>query len=92
MKLLHNQEVELSRNLLADAPVDVEIIEGDGGYAVSAYPSVVVVLPAEEVYVPVYDSDGGLTGVELTAIDEREVVIRMPASWEAVHDYINFVG
>lgn len=90
MKLLHNNDVELSRALLANLPGGVEVIEGDGGYHVSAYPSVVVTLSSKEVYLPVYGEDGGLLGVELTAIDEREVVIRMPSSWEAVYDYITY--
>lgn len=95
MKLLHHPESELSRKLLETIPAGVEVVDGalaSPDYPVSAYPSVVVVLPAKEVYLPVYDTDGGLLGVELTAIDEREVILRMPTSWEAVHDYINFVG
>lgn len=88
MKLLHHPEVELSRALLASAPEGVEVIEGDGGYYVSAYPSVVVTIPADEYQTPVYGPDGELLGVQWTAYDDHEEVIRMPISWEAVAEYV----
>lgn len=90
MKLLHNKEVELSRNLLAALPEGVEVIEGDDGYAVSAYPSVVVTIPANEFQAPMYGPDGELLGVQWTAYDEYEEVLRMPVSWEAVAEYVAF--
>lgn len=90
MKLLHHPEVELSRALLASAPEGVEVIEGDGGYYVSAYPSVVVTIPADEYQTPVYGPDGELLGVQWTGHDEYEEVIRMPVSWEAVAEYVAF--
>lgn len=88
MKLLHHPEVELSRSLLASLPSGVEVIEGDGGYPVSAYPSVVVTIPANEFQAPVYGPEGELLGVQWTAYDEYEEVIRMPISWEAVAEYV----
>lgn len=88
MKLLHNIEVELSRSLLASLPDGVEVIEGDGGYPVSAYPSVVITIPAQEFQTPVYGPDGELLGVQLTGHDEYEEVLRMPTSWEAVAEYV----
>jgi len=90
MKLLHHPESELSRNLMTTAPIGVEVIEGHGEYTVSAYPSVVVTRDSREVYEPRYDDSGGLLGMELTAYPEYEEIIRMPASWEAVYDYVNF--
>lgn len=94
MILLHHNESERSRDLLASAPAGVEVIDCTAGcpvdYPISAYPTVVVVRPAGEEYAPEYDSDGGLLGVQLTAHDEYEELIRMPASWEAVQDYLQY--
>lgn len=84
MKLLHNKESELSRTLLATLPEGVEVIEGDGGYPVSAYPSVVIDVPACIEKRPAYDSEGNLAGVEAVSVDGHEEVLRSPASWEAV--------
>ena len=91
MKLLHNNEVELSRNLLASLPVGVEVIEGDGGYAVSAYPSVVVTVPAYVEARMTYDDECNLTGMADVTVPEHEEVIRSPASWDAVASYVAFV-
>lgn len=91
MKLLHNQEVELSREMLSSAPVGVEVIEGDGGYLVSAYPSVVVTVPAYVEKRPAFNEAGELTGMEDVAVAEHEEVLRLPASWQAVDSYMTFV-
>lgn len=91
MKLLHNNEVELSRNLLAALPEGVEVIEGDGGYPVSAYPSVVVDVPAYIEKRPAFNEAGELTGMEDFTVPTHEELLRMPASWEAVNSYVAFV-
>lgn len=88
MKLLHSEHSELSRILAASAPDGTEIISGDGGYPVSAYPSVVVTWDASEYQIPMYGSDGELLGVAWTSNDEYDEVIRMPISWEAVDQYV----
>lgn len=91
MKLLHHPEVELSRSLLATLPVGVEVIDCSviqTDYLVSAYPSVVVDIPANEFQAPMYGPDGELLGVQWTAYDDHEEVIRMPVSWEAVAEYV----
>lgn len=90
MKLLHNNEVELSRALLAELPEGVEVIEGDGGYAVSAYPSVVVDVPAYSEDKPLFGTEGEFLGMGPGNVPPREEVLRMPASWEAVASYIAF--
>lgn len=90
MKLLHNNEVELSRALLANLPEGVEVIEGDGGYPVSAYPSVVISVPAYIEKRPAYDADGNLIGVEDVSVDGHEEVLRSPASWEAVASVVAY--
>lgn len=91
MKLLHHPEVELSRKLLDTLPSSVEVIDcslTQPTYPVSAYPSVVVDIPASEFQAPMYGPDGELLGVQWTAYDDHEEVIRMPISWEAVAEYV----
>lgn len=90
MKLLHNNEVELSRTLLATLPEGVEVIEGDGGYPVSAYPSVVIDVPAYIEKRPAFDAEGNLTGVEDVSVESHEEVLRSPASWEAVNAVVAY--
>lgn len=88
MILLHDVNSELSRNLLATLPVGVTVIEGAGGYPISAYPSVVVDIPAQEVQAPAYSPNGELLGVQLTTIPAHEEVLRMPVSWQSVDEYL----
>lgn len=93
MKLFHHPEVELSRKLLDTLPSSVEVIDcslTQPTYPVSAYPSVVVDIPANEFQAPMYGPDGELLGVQWTAYDDHEEVIRMPVSWEAVAEYVAF--
>lgn len=90
MKLLHNNEVELSRELLAALPEGVEVVEGDGGYPVSAYPSVVISVPAYIEKRPAYDSDGNLAGMVDVSVESHEEVLRSPASWEAVASIVSY--
>lgn len=91
MKLFHHPEVELSRKLLDTLPASVEVIDcslTQPDYPVSAYPSVVVTIPAKEFQAPQYDADGGLLGIITTGSPEHEEIIRLPASWEAVNAYV----
>lgn len=90
MKLLHDMNSELSRNLLATLPIGAIVIEGDGGYPISAYPAVVVDIPTQEIMAPAYGPNGELLGVQLTTIAAHEEVLRMPISWDAVSQYINW--
>lgn len=98
MILLHHKESELSRNLLAALPAGVTIVDCTNGIptdytgpmGVSAFPSVVVSIPANEFQAPMYGPDGELLGVQWTAYDEYEEVLRMPVSWEAVAEYVAF--
>lgn len=96
MILLHHKESELSRNLLATMPAGTTVVDCTNGIptdytgpmGVSAFPSVVVTIPANEFQTPVYGVDGELLGVEWTAYDEYEEALRMPISWEAVAEYV----
>lgn len=91
MKLLHSNEAELSRALLASLPEGAEVIEGDGGYAVSAYPSVVVMVPAYTEKRPAFNEAGEMIGMEDFTVPTHEELLRMPASWDAVNSYVAFV-
>lgn len=95
MILLHHNESELSRALLAALPDGATSIDCTGGIPAdytgpqpSAYPSVVVDIPAKEFQSPQYDVDGGLLGITTTGSPEHEEIIRLPASWEAVNSYV----
>ena len=90
MKLLHHNEVELSRTLLATLPEGVEVIEGDGGYAVSAYPSVVVTIPAYIEKRQAFNAAGELIGTEDFTVPTHEEVLRLPASWAEVQQYLDY--
>ncbi len=91
MKLLHSNEAELSRALLACLPEGAEVIEGDGGYAVSAYPSVVIDVPAYAEDRPRFGPEGEFLGMARVDVPGGEEVLRLPASWEAVTSYLAFV-
>ena len=90
MKLLHNNEVELSRALVANLPEGVEVIEGDGGYPVSAYPSVVVDVPAYSEERPSFGPEGEFLGMARVEVPAHEVVLRSPESWEAVEQIVAY--
>jgi len=91
MILLHDENVELSRNLLATLPEGVEVIEGAGGYPVSAYPSVVMLVPAYVEKRAAINEAGEFTGMEDVLMPEHEELLRAPSSWEAVQSAVNFV-
>ena len=83
--------MELSRALLASLPEGVEVIEGDGGYAVSAYPSVVVDVPRYSEDRTLFGPEGEFLGMGPVDVPAREELLRLPASWEAVASYLAFV-
>ena len=88
MILLHHPEVELSRTLLDSTPEGVEIVEGSGGYPVSAYPSVVVMVPAYAEDRTQFGPDGEFLGMARVIIEAHEEVLRMPGSWQAVESFV----
>lgn len=99
MILLHHPESELSRALLADLPSGATTLDcaqglpaGYTGPQPSAYPSVVVDVPAYMVDVQALDSDGGLLGMTRQAVPAHQEALRMPASWAAVDEYVAFVA
>lgn len=95
MKLLHHNESELSRALLATIPEGCELLDctlgvpqGYSGPSPSAFPSVVFSVPEKSETEAQYGNDGGLLGVVSMIIPAHEEIIRLPASWEAVNAYV----
>jgi hypothetical protein len=98
MILLHHKESELSRNLLADIPASVASIDcTDGvpedytGPQPSAFPSVVVDVPAYMLDVPDTDADGGFLGMKRVEVPAHQEALRMPNNWATVAGYLGFV-
>ena len=98
MLLLHHQESELSRALLATLPEGATSLDCTGGIPASyagptpsAYPSVVVDVPAYALDVQALDADGGLTGMTTQTVAAHAEALRMPASWDAVAEYVAYV-
>lgn len=98
MLLLHHQESELSRALLAALPKGANSLDCTSGIPAdytgpqpSAYPSVVVDVPAYTQTMPAYDADGGLLGMTTQTVPAHAEAIRMPASWAAVDAYVAYM-
>jgi len=98
MILLHHQESELSRALLAALPEGANSLDCTSGIPAdytgpqpSAYPSVVVDVPGYTQTVPAYDADGGLTGMTTQTVAAHQEALRMPTTWAAVNAYVAYV-
>lgn len=100
MILLHHPEAELSRTLLASKPEGMQAIdwtdqaqrEAYVGPSPSAFPSVVVEVPAHSADAAQYGPDGEFLGMGRVTIPARQEALRMPASWQAVEAYQEFVA
>ena len=102
MILVHNNHVELSRNLLASIPDGVTSIDCTNGIPtedeslsilqnISAYPSVIIDVPAYSVKQTAYDENSNITGVTTTTVPAHQELLRSPLSWDAVNQYVAFV-
>ena len=94
MILLHHPEVELSRNLLAALPEGVEVIDCSTRtpeWPVSAYPSVVVDVPAYTEARPVLGADGEFLGMSDVLVPAHQELVRCPANWDAVASFVAYV-
>ncbi|MDO9082777.1 MAG: hypothetical protein Q7U56_05795 [Humidesulfovibrio sp.] len=98
MILLHHPEVELSRTLLTNLPDGVEVVDWSvadtanwGGPQPSALPSVVVDVPAYGADQPQFGPDGEFLGMGRVTVPASLELLRMPASWEAVGEYVAHV-
>ena len=93
MILLHHPEVELSRDLLATAPSDVVCIDWTqphtyDGLPPSAFPTVIVDVPAYGADVPLFGEDGVFLGMARTTIPAHQEALRLPVSWDAVQSFV----
>ncbi|MDP3426168.1 MAG: hypothetical protein Q8S17_02155 [Humidesulfovibrio sp.] len=97
MIFLHHPEVELSRLLLATKPegcagVNWMAPEHDGytGPSPSAFPTLVVDVPAYTEDRPQFNEGGEFVGMEPVTVPAHEELLRMPASWEAVQSFVEW--
>lgn len=98
MILLHHPEVELSRNLLAALPDDATSIDckqglpcGYNGPQPSAFPSVVVGVPAYSMDTLLSGEDGAFLGMARTIVPAHQEALRLPVSWAAVQSFVDWV-
>lgn len=96
--LLHHNESELSRTLLDSAPEGLTVADFTGGAPAdysgpqpSAFPSVVVDVPAYSADTPMFGQDGEFLGMARMNIPAQQEAVRMPASWEIVDSYVGYV-
>lgn len=98
MILLHHPEVELSRELLATLPGNCGCVDwtsdtqrGEyetlGGLSPSAFPSVIVDVPAYSEDRPQFGAQGEFLGMETVTVPAHQEALRLPASWDAVASF-----
>ena len=98
MILLHHPEVELSRELLATLPEGCGCVDWTSDtqreeYAVlsgpppSAFPSVIVNVPAYAEDRPLFGEGGEFLGMALVTVPAHQEALRLPASWNAVASF-----
>lgn len=97
--LLHHNESELSRALLASVQEGVSVVdftngkpEDYSGPDPSALPSVVIDVPAYSVDVPAIGPAGEFIGMERVTRPAHQEALRMPASWQVVAHYQDYVA
>lgn len=99
MIFVHHPEVELSRALLATKPEGCLVVDwtdqaqraeyaAQGGLAPSAFPTVVVGVPAYAEDRPQFGEDGQFLGMAPLTVPAHEEALRMPAGWEAVASFL----
>jgi hypothetical protein len=99
MILLHHPESELSRALLAEIPSGVAVSDCSQGLPSdytgpqpSAYPSVVLNVPAYMANREQLNSQGEFLGMMRVEVPAHQEILRMPATWAAVNKYTAFVA
>lgn len=102
MILLHHPEVELSRALLAAMPTGCTVVDWTAeaqradylaatGLPPSAFPSVIVDVPAYAEDRPLFGENGEFLGMALFTVPAHQEALRLPASWEAVASFAGCV-
>ncbi|OGR34711.1 MAG: hypothetical protein A2051_04505 [Desulfovibrionales bacterium GWA2_65_9] len=102
MILLHHPEVELSRELLATLPEGCGCVDwtsavqreeyaalaaSGNGPPPSAFPSVIVDVPAYAEDRPLFGAQGEFLGMALVTVPAHQEALRLPASWDAVASF-----
>jgi hypothetical protein len=92
MILLHDENVELSRALLATRPDGVTVIDCTAGASplypyVSAYPTVVVRIPETTALEQSIGEDTEYLGRVEVVVPAHDELLRMVASWDAVKEH-----
>ena len=98
MILVHHPEVELSRNLLAALPQGCAVVDWTDeaqradyldtiSLPPSAFPSVVVDVPAYADDRPLIGEGGEFLGMAAVVVPAHQEALRLPASWEAVESF-----
>jgi hypothetical protein len=97
MYLLHHNEAELSRALLGTIPDGVSVVDCTKGIPAdyvglspTAYPSVVVDIPAYMVTAQAVDESGKQVETRCPVPAHQEE-LRFPESWAAVAEYVAIV-
>jgi len=92
MILFDDGNTELGRMLRETAPEGVVVLDSPGDVSLSAFPSVMVDVPAYTEDRPAFGPDGEFMGMETVTLDAHQELLRMPASWDAVASYIDYVN
>lgn len=97
MILLHSENIELSRSLRDSLPEGVEVVDctqaPPEGVPISAYPTVAVDVPSYIQKVQNIDPDTGeMMGIIDQTVPQHQEYLRMPASWQAVDEFVAFAA
>jgi len=107
MILLHHPEVELSRALLSALPETCGCVDWTsdaqreaylaqavalGSPSPSAFPTVVVDVPAYAEDRPLFGEGGEFLGMATVTVPEHQEALRLPASWDAVASFLASVA
>jgi hypothetical protein len=102
MILLHHSEVKLSRDLLSALPESCGCVDWTsdaereeylaqavalGSPLPSAFPTVVVDVPAYSDDRPVFGTEGEFLGMAVVTVPAHLEALRLPASWDAVASF-----
>lgn len=87
MILIDDGNTELGRSLRETMPAGVELRTEPGEYSISAFPTVIVDVPAYGEDRPLFGEQGEFLGMSAVTVPAHQESLRMPASWEAVASF-----
>lgn len=104
MIILHNPQDQLSRDFVTTYGDSCEVLDWyadeatreaylaePGNPAPSAFPTVVIDIPAYTETLPSYGDNGELLGVATVTVPAHREALRLPASMAAVEQYLAYV-